>query len=1716
MKKFNAFSGVFTPSVLTILGVIMYMRLGWVVGEAGLIYALIIIVIAHIISFSTGLSISSIATDKKIKTGGIYYILSRSLGLPMGGAIGIALTVGMAFSIALYVIGFLESFLSVEAIASFVESLGLDPTSKNTFRIFGSAVLILLVVLAFISTSLAIKTQIFIFIAIGLSLVSVVVGLFTYGDFSFSNALWQKADSNVTIEYIFAIFFPAVTGFTAGVSMSGDLKNPKKDIPKGTMLAIIVGFIIYVALALLIGFTMKRELLIENMNFLMVVSWIAMLVLAGVWGATLSSALGGILGGPRITQAISGDKILPKFLAKGYGAGNEPRVALIATFLIAEAGILIGELNAIASIVSMFYLASYGFINLAFFLESSASTDFRPSFRVPKWVGLIGFIASFIVMFRLDMFSMFIALTLMFIIYIFLKRREIKLDFGDVWQSVGTTIVRNILTRMNKKTIEQRNWRPNLILFSGGTNKREHLLELGKAIVGKYGFLSNFDIIKNNTSHVLFPKHKQNIVVKEEKSSGVFTRKKTCKNVYEGIETISATYGFSGVEPDTVMLGWARQSSNPVRFAKMIRTLNKLDLNIILIDYDQRFGYGKYQLIDIWWRGAGNNGNFALSLIKFLWASNQWRDARLRLMIVNQVNSEAENIQNNVNEILDNLRVEAEIRIINNEMEQKSFYEIIKVESINTDLTFIGIPPVIDGKEDEFVSKTNDLMHEIGTVILIKASSLFKNLHIGSNPKLYKKRTKNIEPEFEVDFDAKKIQLPTNTLINKHIEELIFDFNILNEDFSKNYLMKFNSHNNKLLFNIKGIITKHFSKIYLSLNKTDTDIIISSEKALINILLRIRKEINSFNNEILIQQKQLIEKAINEYQNKISDLINSSEKKFIRSFNLKDVEAQKNDSTITKITKKIRRVRIKITGHPIRYKIKYRKLLKKYFPVQSQIILKKNLRGFGRLNISILFELHNLQRMLKERLLLINIKARSKELTTEIFYNKKHEIFEQINKIEKINKKSTETVHLQLNNATTEIIKQLNSDIYRINPNKNISLKKIKNSDKKRTNKFIEQIPTQWFSNKQLLFNGLILENQLYIYENRLRKIIKESIFEIKKIISQSIIKDISYLISIFPDNTKKEVKFEPEIKHEHLSKEFYLSNFNKIIDIAFKNLKLTLRGFPQNLELLSVESYNNISNKQFQNIAHINIAITRSLDYIIQDELISPFRNITEQLPSKIIEQQSNIQNILIEINNKLENISTNNKEQKIEIQKSKFELLKIKKETEKLLEQINLQITERLNGTINKILFQSFLKFSSDNKQYVRKLDKRKHFKTIRKNFQKLRSILRKQFSQLWLKQSEAVLAKERLSKESLEHNKVNDLLDLLENASIKTEVKEKLPFYYQQLFLRRYNYSNEFWFGRKNELQIAKKTLKKYYSGFYGGLLIIGEQFSGKTFLSNFIANNYTKNSTVYTINPPYSGSVNTDDFIKSLKESTTLRGSVEQIFNKLPLSTTIIIDDLELWWEKSKNGLKVIKYINNIIEKYSEKVFFVVNCKIQTYILINKIFKIDNSFLNIIECEPFNAEQLKNIILFRHQSSNLRIKLGRKPEERIKAIDYARLFNKIFQYTRGNIGFSLQTWIVNITEFNNKTLNISYPKKRDLSALDILEQDDLLLLTHFVIHKRMLIEKAERVTFIEKEVLLKKINYLKRNGIIIEKMPKVYEINPFIYIHLIEKLKEKKYL
>ncbi|MCF6364716.1 MAG: hypothetical protein L3J35_00790 [Bacteroidales bacterium] len=1714
-KKFGAFAGVFTPSVLTILGVIMYMRLGWVVGNAGLITALIIIVISHVISLTTGLSISSVATDKKIKTGGIYYILSRSLGFPMGGAIGIALFIGTALGISLYLVGFAESLLAVKEVSKF---LNLNPEDTNSLRIIASASLLLLVTIAFISTSLAIKSQYFILGAIALSLISIAIGFFTKTEFAPDSISFSPPKDGVSMQVVFGVFFPAVTGFTAGVAMSGDLKDPKKGIPVGTMSAIIVGFVIYILLAVSFAVFVNSDLLMNDYNFLLKIAYFSPLVLAGIWGATLSSALGGILGGPRILQAISKDKITPKIFAKGYGASNEPRNALIFIFLIAEGGILIGDLNVIAGVVSMFYLASYGFINLAFFLENWASTDFRPSFKVKGVIGLIGFIASFAVMAQLGMLSMIASLVIMFGLFAWLNRKQLKSESGDVWQSVWLSVVRKALHSLDKKTLEYRNWQPNIILFSGGKGQRPYLMEFGKNLVGKYGLLSNFDLHESENKKYLFPKHLQAQFDDEIEGKGIFTRRQTCSDIYSGIETIISTYGFSGIEPNTVLMGWMRQSKNPVRFSQMISRIQELDVNILLVDYDKRYGYGNHKTIDIWWRGSGNNGNLALNLVKFLWASEDWAGAKLRLLVGNPINEKAAKIRKHAEQVLSNMRIEAEIKIINNQIEQKSFYELIRTESLKTDLIILGMPEVKEGKEKEFVEQTNKLMLDIGTVVLIKASSQFKDQNIG-----IKREKENTGIDLLNNNKAqKKLLLPENPIASEKVALLSKKLTTLNNDvFEEQKKLIFERHNrltDSIIEETKVLTDDKLKNLF----KNDASVF---EKKLVAATDMFLKKTQNFV-KLYSSVKDEVESSESSYQKLINgteQVLQNIPETYIYTYSEDDLKYNENDSEEIKQFKKKKRQQLKRSSKPVQYKVKYKKIVDGYLPGNYLSLHYSADEKTGTITIQIIIETQKFIKAVRNSLLKLQTYARENTLSEELVQKEILTINSGIEEINKIKLESESYIYNFIQNGTTEIINKISEDLIGFNSNSKIksdfSRKKIEDlkENLKNSTEFL-------LRNEELLHNHRNLELNLIDFENKLYRISRKSLASVEEFITAQVLSKIqntkSYLLSYIKKIEKDpKAEFVFEKFSEIDSKEEIFKNFKQIFDSKLEKLKYLADKFPEKVRLLSNESFNDIIENQFNELETVELFASALINYIIHTEFNTPLLAMAEELPEDIVSLENSSRNILriilfsfFDSDGKIINKEENSAKKIIAFIKEKIqELDKLEKETKLKIQNINRSIDERLSEISNKLTVYSLIKQSGTIKRFSS--SKSKKTGKLRNKLKAAKIATGKQINQIWYRHSDAIIFKKKLlnGKSETESN-VNKSLNFIENVSVKNEVLNKLPFYYQQLFLRLNNYNKDFFTGRIKELQEVEKAIKRYKSSFNGAILITGEQYSGKTFLTQYAINKFLPKSPVYTIKPPVEGSVSIKTFKTKLALAFDAKGSYEHKFTKIQTGSVIVFDEIELWWEKSSEGFDVIKEIINLIEEYGHKFLFILNINSFAYKLIKQIENIENLFLNIIECKPFNAKQLKDAVLFRHNSGSIQFKLKNRMQEDMRQSDYAKLFAKYFNLTKGNIGSTLFSWTANIEDYKNNILQIKTVRFENKDFLNDFDNDIYLLFIQFMLHKRLTVPKLARVMMTDEIAAEKQISFLKRSGIVTEEAKGIFEINKFLYIHIKQKLEE----
>lgn len=668
--KLGTFAGVFTPSILTILGIILFLRLGFVVGQAGLGQALIILMLANGISVLTTFSLSAIATNLKVKGGGDYYLISRTLGQQFGGSIGSVLFLAQSVSIAFYCIGFAEVVV------------GLFGSDNHVLEqvVAGTAVA-LLFVLAWLGADWATRFQFGVMTILVIALVSFFIGGFTKWDTALLAGNWAAPDEGLKFWVLFAIFFPAVTGFTQGVSMSGDLKDPGKSLPLGTFMAVGISIVVYFLAAVLLAAALPRQVLMNDYNAMAQASAFSFLVVAGVIAATLSSAMASFLGAPRILQSMAADRIFPflKPFAKGYGPTGNPRRAVILSAIIAFVTIALGNLNLIAPVVSMFFLISYGLLNFATYYEAeSGSPSFRPRFRwFSARASLAGAMACMGVMLAIDLVAGLSAMAVMYAIYQYLKKTAGPARWADSRRSYHLQRIRAHLFAAAGEPEHPRNWRPQFLLLSDDSHRRQYLLQFASWIQGKSGITTAVRIVGGEGINALKNRDaateelKKDIQANEMEAFGLALAA-TDRNL--ALQALVQSYGIGPLHANTVLLNWMEDHPGDqfryweTMYGRSLRTAFRFCCNLMVLnavaDHWQRIAVlpGKERRIDLWWWGDATS-RLMLLMAYLLCRSEQWQGAQIRVLAVGQPGGEAQK-PDDLKQFLEEVRIEAEPEMV--------------------------------------------------------------------------------------------------------------------------------------------------------------------------------------------------------------------------------------------------------------------------------------------------------------------------------------------------------------------------------------------------------------------------------------------------------------------------------------------------------------------------------------------------------------------------------------------------------------------------------------------------------------------------------------------------------------------------------------------------------------------------------------------------------------------------------------------------------------------------------------------------------------------------------------------------------------------------------------------------------------------------------------------------------------------------------------------
>ncbi|XP_031192842.1 solute carrier family 12 member 3 isoform X5 [Mastomys coucha] len=719
--RFGWVKGVMIRCMLNIWGVILYLRLPWITAQAGIVLTWLIILLSVMVTSITGLSISAISTNGKVKSGGTYFLISRSLGPELGGSIGLIFAFANAVGVAMHTVGFAET------VRDLLQEYGtpiVDPI--NDIRIIGVVTVTVLLAISLAGMEWESKAQVLFFLVIMVSFANYLVGtlipasedkaskgFYSYhGDIFVQNLVpdWRGIDGSFF--GMFSIFFPSATGILAGANISGDLKDPAVAIPKGTLMAIFWTTISYLAISATIGSCVVRDAsgdvndtmtpgpgpceglacgygwnftecsqqrscrygLVNYYQTMSMVSAFAPLITAGIFGATLSSALACLVSAAKVFQCLCEDQLYPLigFFGKGYGKNREPVRGYLLAYAIAVAFIIIAELNTIAPIISNFFLCSYALINFSCFHASiTNSPGWRPSFRYySKWAALFGAVISVVIMFLLTWWAALIAIgvVLFLLLYVIYKKPEV--NWGSSVQAGSYNLALSYSVGLNEVEDHIKNYRPQCLVLTGPPNFRPALVDFVST------FTQNLSLMI--CGHVLIGSRKQRVPELRLIASGhtKWLNKRKIKAFYSdviaedlrsGSQILMQASGLGRMKPNILVVGFKKnwQSAHPATMEDYIGILHDaFDFNYGVCVLRMREGLnvsealqahtapealvqeeqastifqseqGK-KTIDIYW--LFDDGGLTLLIPYLLHRKKRWGKCKIRVFVGGQIN----------------------------------------------------------------------------------------------------------------------------------------------------------------------------------------------------------------------------------------------------------------------------------------------------------------------------------------------------------------------------------------------------------------------------------------------------------------------------------------------------------------------------------------------------------------------------------------------------------------------------------------------------------------------------------------------------------------------------------------------------------------------------------------------------------------------------------------------------------------------------------------------------------------------------------------------------------------------------------------------------------------------------------------------------------------------------------------------------------------------
>ena len=642
---------VFLASISTILGAILFLRFGYAVGHVGLWGSLMIILLGHLVTIPTVLAVSEIATNRRVAGGGAYFIISRSFGTSIGGAIGIALYLSQAISVAFYLVAFAEAFEPVYDWAAFTYDLSPDPRWVS----LPSAVLLLALMLTK-GADVGVRALWVVCAILGGAIAAFLLGEGPEAIRPDGLNLTARIDNPDPFGIVFATCFPAFTGMIAGLGLSGDLKNPQRSIPLGTIGATVAGMFVYALVAVKLAHSATPDALAEDQFIMSQIALWGPSIYVGLGAAALSSALGSILVAPRTLQALARDKVSPiprvnTLLEQGSGETQEPVNATLVSGAVAIVFVVLGDVDFIAQILSMFFMVTYGALCAVSFLEYFAGNPaYRPTFRSRWYLSLVGAVMCGLLMIQMNPLYALVSILLMLGIYFGLRRsRRGERDFAAIFEGTMYQLTRRLQITLQQNRVERSDggWRPSVVAVTRFGERRLGHFDLLRWLSHRHGFGHFIQFLEGEYSfseEIEARLQVQKLVERTEISrAGVFVDSMICPSFRLALANTLQMPGISGLPNNCLLLEFDKDRPEEITEIVDGARLAMDSMFNILVLRSTKYRFGYRASIHLWVTDDTiENAALMLLLAYIIVGHRDWNRAEIHLFACSEAKSDAE------------------------------------------------------------------------------------------------------------------------------------------------------------------------------------------------------------------------------------------------------------------------------------------------------------------------------------------------------------------------------------------------------------------------------------------------------------------------------------------------------------------------------------------------------------------------------------------------------------------------------------------------------------------------------------------------------------------------------------------------------------------------------------------------------------------------------------------------------------------------------------------------------------------------------------------------------------------------------------------------------------------------------------------------------------------------------------------------------------------